>query len=123
MPCTEIVKFPSAALVEAPIITEVLAPAATLKGLAGLDVTPAGSAMSDTCTEPVKPFVGLTETLTAGLVAPCVTEIEFDDRLRAKSAAGGGGGGPDPELPQPAELHMARTRIASRTLCRIRPMR
>jgi hypothetical protein len=41
-------KFPVAAFAEAPKTTEVLAPAATLKGLAGFEVTPAGSALSDT---------------------------------------------------------------------------
>jgi hypothetical protein len=41
-------KFPVAAFAEAPKMTGVPAPAATLKGLAGFEVTPAGSALSDT---------------------------------------------------------------------------
>jgi hypothetical protein len=41
-------KFPVAAFVEAPKTTEVLALTATLKGLAGFDVTPVGSALSAT---------------------------------------------------------------------------
>ena len=103
--------------------TEVLAPAATLKGLEGLEVTPTGRALSDTWTEPVNPFTGFTETLTAGLVASCMIEIEFADRLRVKSATGGGGGEPAPELPQPVQVNRPEKRIASGTLCRIRPIR
>ena len=60
--------------------------------------------------------------MTAGLVAPCVIKIEFDDRLRVKSATGGGGGGPDPELPQLVQLNRIGRRIASGTLRRIRPI-
>jgi hypothetical protein len=83
----------------------VLAPAATLKGLAGLEVTPAGSPFSATWTEPLKPFTGFTETSTAGLVAPCWMEIEFDDKLSEKSATGGGGGGEfEGEPPQLAQI-------------------
>jgi hypothetical protein len=41
-------KFPVAALAAAPKTTEVLAPAVTMKGLAGLEVTPAGSVLRDT---------------------------------------------------------------------------
>ena len=69
-PCTEIVKFPVVALAEAPKIREVLAPTATVKGLAGFEVTPEGSALSVTWTVAVKPFSAFTETLTEGLVAP-----------------------------------------------------
>jgi hypothetical protein len=42
------VKSPVVAFAEAPKTTGVLAPAATLKGLAGFEVTPAGSALSVT---------------------------------------------------------------------------
>jgi hypothetical protein len=48
VPCTEIVKFPVAALAEAPKTTEVLAPAATVKGLTGFEVTPEGRVLSVT---------------------------------------------------------------------------
>jgi len=44
----EIVKFPVVAVEEASKTIEVFAPAATLKGLAGLEVTPAGRALSAT---------------------------------------------------------------------------
>ena len=48
VPCTEIVKFPVVALAEAPKTTGVLAPAVTLKGLAGFEVTPAGRVLNAT---------------------------------------------------------------------------
>jgi len=44
----EIVKFPVVALEEALNNRDVLAPAATLKGLAGFEVTPAGRELSAT---------------------------------------------------------------------------
>jgi len=44
----EIVKLPITAVEEAPKTTEVLAPAATLKGLAGFAVTPVGRELSAT---------------------------------------------------------------------------
>ena len=127
MPCTAIEKFPVAAVAEAPRTTEVLAFAVTLKGLAGLDVTPAGRAPSTTWTDPLKPLMGFTVTLTAGLVAPSVTEIEFDDKLREKSATGGGGGGggggPEAAPPQPPQINASGKRITSGTSCRNHPMR
>ncbi|OLB35047.1 MAG: hypothetical protein AUH11_16320 [Acidobacteria bacterium 13_2_20CM_57_17] len=105
VPCIEIVKFPVVAFVEAPKTTGVLAPTVTLKGLAGFEVTPEGSALSVTWTAPAKPFSAFTETLTEGLVAPCGMEIEFDDKLRVKSGAGGGGGELEDAAPQPAQIH------------------
>ena len=86
-------------------MTEVLEPAATLKGLWGFEVTPTGRALSVTWTAPAKPFSAFTETLTEGLVAPCGMEIEFDDKLRVKSGAGGGGGELEDAAPQPAQIH------------------
>jgi hypothetical protein len=68
-----------------------LIPAATLKGLAGLEVAPAGRLLSVTWTLPVNPLTGITETLIAELVAPCWTEIELEDKPREKSGTGGGG--------------------------------
>ena len=123
MPCTETVKFPVVAFAEAPKTTGVFAPAVTLKGLAGFEVTPAGSALSVTWTAPEKPLTGFMETLTAGLAAPCVTEIEFADKFRVKSGAGGGGGGPEVVLPQPAQTNASARTIASGTPRRYRPMR
>jgi hypothetical protein len=62
-----------------------------LKGLGGLEVTPAGRPVKVTCTEPVKPFRGLTESVTALLLMPCVTETDVAERLRTKSGEEGGG--------------------------------
>ena len=102
----------------------VLAPPATLKGLAGLEVTPVGRELSATCTAPEKPFNGLTVTLTAGLEAFCVMEIELDDRHSAKSAAGGGGGGGlEDEPPQLPQISASERRTAAGTPRRNRPMR
>jgi len=74
-----------------PKTTAVLAPAATVKGLAGFEVTPAGSALSVTWTVLAKPLTGFMETPTAELAEPCGTEIEFEDTPREKSGTGGGG--------------------------------
>jgi hypothetical protein len=41
-------KFPAAAVAEAPKMTDVLAPEATVKGLVGFDVRPAGSVLNVT---------------------------------------------------------------------------
>src|ERR1700676_817872 len=71
LPCAITVKLPVAAVEEAPKITGVpAAPAAMLKGLAGFEVTPAGTPERLTCTVPINPFSGFTETVTAELVAP-----------------------------------------------------
>jgi hypothetical protein len=116
-------KFPAAALAEAPKITEAFAPAATVKGLAGFEVTPLGSALSVTWTAPENPLTGFTVMLMAGLVMPWVMEIELDDKLNVKSGAGGGGGGLEEEVvPQPAEIKASKTRISSGTPWRNRPM-
>ena len=115
MPCIEIVKFPVGAFAEAPKMTEVLEPAATLKGLWGFEVTPTGRALSVTWTAPAKPFSAFTETLTEGLVAPWAMEMEFDDRARVKSAKGGGGGGLEDEPPQPTLVHTSERRTAAGT--------
>jgi hypothetical protein len=108
-------KLPVATLEEAPKTTEVLAPAATVKGLGGFEVTPAGRELRATWTTPAKPFRELTETLTAELVAPCVMEMELEERLSEKSASGGGGGGPEDELPQPAHIDASERRTAAGT--------
>jgi len=85
------VNDPVGAFAATPKTTAVLAPAATVKGLAGFEVTPAGSALSVTWTAFAKPLTGFMEILTAELAEPCGTEIEFEDRLREKSGTGGGG--------------------------------
>jgi hypothetical protein len=81
-------KFPVAAFAVAPKIIEVLAPAATLNGLGGFELTPAGSVPKVTCTVPVNPLLGFTETLRAELVPPCWTETEFEERASVKSGTG-----------------------------------
>jgi hypothetical protein len=95
------VKLTVATLDPAPKTTEALMPAATLKGLTGLEVTPEGSALSVTRTAPVNPLTGFTETVKAELVAPCCTETELEERLSVKSAVGGGGGTAAEPPPQP----------------------
>ena len=124
MPCIEIVKFPVAAFAAAPKTTGVLAPTVTLKGLAGFEVTPVGSALSVTWTAPAKPFSAFTETLTEGLVAPWAMEMEFDDRARVKSAKGGRGGVElEDAPPQPAQIHASERRTVAGTQCLNRPKR
>src|SRR6266851_5353431 len=91
VPWAETVKFPVAAFGAAPKTTEMLEPATTLKGLAGLEMTPVGRPVSVTCTLPVNPLTGFTETLSAELVLPCGTETELEERARVKSGTGGGG--------------------------------
>jgi len=105
VPCTETVKFPVAALAAAPIRRGTAAPAATVNGLRGLDVTPAGSALRVTCTEPLKPFNAFTEILIAELVAPCKMDTEDVEKPSEKSAAGGGGGWVKDEEPPPQPAH------------------
>ncbi len=102
VPCAEIVKFPVRAFTAAPKTTEVLEPTATLKGLAGFEVTPEGSALKVTCTLPVNPLTGFTETLRAELVPPCCTETELEERASLKSGTGGGGCVKEDPAPQPA---------------------
>ena len=81
-----------AAFESAPKMMETVAPTATVKGLGGFEVTPAGSVPSVTCTEPANPFSEFTERLTVELVAPCVRETEVVERVTEKSGEGGGGG-------------------------------
>jgi len=87
------VKFPVAALGAAEKRTGLLAPAAMLKGLAGLEMTPEGKPVNVTWTAPVKPLNGSMDRLTAGAVAPCWNETEFAANAIEKSGEAGGGGG------------------------------
>jgi hypothetical protein len=57
-----------------------------------------------------------TEILRAGLAAPWMMEIEFDDRLREKSATGGGGRAFEDEPPQLAHTDASEMRTAAGTL-------
>jgi hypothetical protein len=57
-----------------------------------------------------------TEILRAGLAAPWMMEIEFDGRLREKSATGGGGGVVEDEPPQLAHRDASERRTAAGTL-------
>ena len=49
----------------------------------------------------------------AELAAPCVIEMEFDERFRVKSAAGGGGGELENEPPQPSHKNASERRTGS----------
>ena len=88
-----IAEFPVAVFGAAEKRTGVLEPAAMLKGLTGLEITPAGKPVRVTWIVPVKPLSGLTDNITAGLVAPCWRFREFVENPMEKSGWGGGGGG------------------------------
>jgi hypothetical protein len=85
-PVAMIVEFPVEALGAAEKRTGVLEPAAMRKELDGFETTPAGKPVSVTWTEPVKPLTELTDKLTVGLVPPCSTLMEFDEKPMEKSA-------------------------------------
>jgi hypothetical protein len=93
VPEAVIVKFPVLVLGAAEKRTGALEPAAILKGLAGLEMTPDGKPVQVTWTVPVKPLSGSTDKLTAGAVAPCWTATEFAENAIEKSGEAGGGGG------------------------------
>jgi len=63
-----------------------------VKDEAGLAFTPEGSPWSATLTEPLKPFRGITETVTVELTFPIVAEAETDETEIPKSGIAGGGG-------------------------------
>jgi len=87
------VELPVEAFAAAEKRTGALEPTGMLKGLAGLETTPEGKPERVTWTEPVNPLSGLTDKLTAWLVAPCSTLTEFWEKPMEKSDCGGGGGG------------------------------
>jgi hypothetical protein len=93
VPWAVIVNVPVAAFAAAPNTTDVLEPADTLNGLEGFEVTPPGSPPSVTCTVPLNPFRGLTDTLTGELVVPWVTLIVLAEMTMEKSGCGGDGAG------------------------------
>jgi hypothetical protein len=93
VPVAVTVTFPVLVVLDAENKTDALAPAATLNGLAGFDVTPVGKPESATCTLPEKPFNAVTERLIAELVVPCCTVTAFAPKAIEKSGEGGGGGG------------------------------
>jgi hypothetical protein len=82
---------PSAAVLLAENVIACEAPAATWKGDAGDEVTPAGSPVIATATLPLKLFNGAIATETGELVLPCVTLTELGWTLTLKSAGTGGG--------------------------------
>ena len=84
VPSAIIVEFPVEALDAAENRMGVLEPVTILNGLGGLETTPAGRPVRVTWTVPVKPLSGLTDKLTAGLVAPCWTLTEFEENPREK---------------------------------------
>jgi hypothetical protein len=81
------VKFPVVALEAAPNNTAVLAPAATLNGLDGLDCKAVGRPLRVTCTVPANPFWPATDTFTGELVPPCSTESEAVESVIVISSA------------------------------------
>lgn len=113
-PVAIVVKVPVAAVAAAENNTEVLAPALTLNGLRGLEMTPAGKSVRVIWTVPLKPLSELTDKMTGELVAPCSTFIELLENPIEKSGEGGGGGGirlVEGPPPHPAD---ARIRQASK---------
>jgi hypothetical protein len=92
---------PVDALGAAPNITETLWPVETENGLAGLELTPDGSPVSETCTVAEKPFCGAMETVTGELAPPCGIVIEVTENAIAKSGTGQGGWAPPPLPPPP----------------------
>jgi hypothetical protein len=88
-----LIKVPGVAVAATENSTEVLAPALTLNGLTGLEMTPAGKPVRVIWTVPLKPLSGLTDKVTGELVAPCATFIELLENPIEKSGEGGGGGG------------------------------
>jgi len=88
-----------------------LAPAATENRPPGLAMTPAGKPVSDTSTEPAKPFCDATEMLTGEPVAPCVIETESVESTSEKSPGFTTGAGVTDSAeppPQPQEYHPTR---------------
>jgi hypothetical protein len=114
--------LPVVALVAMPKITDTCAPAAMVNGLAGLVVTPDGIPVKVICTEPVKPFSGVTVTLTAGLDAPCATETELGEKARRKSGAGGGWTTVVSPPPHPKHVAARSSRTVERAQEGERPM-
>lgn len=76
-PVAVMVKLPVPAVEAAEKMTGALDPAATVNGVEGFAATPVGRPESVIWTVPVNPLRGFTEMLTAGLVAPCCTLMEF----------------------------------------------
>jgi hypothetical protein len=57
----------------------------------GVALTPDGSPRSVTLTEPLKPFFGVTETVTFQVTFPMTAEAETGETDKLKSCTGGGG--------------------------------
>lgn len=93
VPEARMVKFPVLALGAAEKRTGVLEPAAMLKGLAGLAITPEGKPVNVTWTVPVKLLSGAMDKMAGGLVPACWTATEFAENAIEKSGEGEGGGG------------------------------
>lgn len=56
----------------------------------GLAVTPVGSPVMETETEPLKEFIGVTVTVTALLVVPALRETDPGETAKEKSGVGSG---------------------------------
>ena len=118
-PCAVIEKAPVGAVALAPTTNGTLAPAATLNMPEGFVAKPEGRPLSVSCTEPLKPFCGATETVMRELVA-CESDSEVGESEMAKSA---GGESRDctfeEELlpPQPAHTKRRKAKNAWSTAC------
>lgn len=86
------VKLPVVASDAAENTTAVLELAATVKGLAGFELIPAGKPLNATWTVAENPPIGATDRFTAGLVTPCCRLTEAWENEMEKSGWGGGGG-------------------------------
>lgn len=84
-PVAVTVKLPVAALRLAPSMIGMLPPTEPAKGLDGLEATPLGNPVKETCTAPLKPFCGLTVRETAEVDIPCDSASELTDSWSEKS--------------------------------------
>ena len=118
--CAVTVEFPVAVVAAAPKIMEAFAPAATVNGLPGLDVTPAGRLASVISTEPAKPFVALMETMTGWLTPPWGIDTEAEESAREKSGeatTAEAGAGAEPPL-QPERRTREKRRFTAENALR-----
>jgi hypothetical protein len=91
VPNTEIDDVPTAAESAMLIETFWLPPAAIDMGAGGETVIPCGTPCRVMPTVPLKPFCGVTLTVTGMVTPPTTEEIELGDTAKLKSATGGGG--------------------------------
>ncbi|GAC1616910.1 MAG: hypothetical protein PVS2B2_18290 [Candidatus Acidiferrum sp.] len=104
-------------------VTVTLEPVATVKGLEGLEVAPAGRLVSATWTALANPFWPITETVKGELDVPCEMLMEEGERVKEKSGLGGGGGPAAPAPPpQPTPVTSKTTSKVLGTHLAFRPI-